>query len=54
MPSDNEAQYQVRVWFDARDNGQVWGPFSSRGAAEETVVALAVRNDVKRVAIEKE
>jgi len=35
------ANYIVRVQYDVRDAGQVFGPFEDRGTAEECVIALA-------------
>lgn len=48
-----KATYSVRVQYDVRDAGQVFGPFEDRSTAEECVIALAERENVKSATIEE-
>ena len=45
--------YMVRVQYDVRDAGQSFGPFQDRDSAEECVIALASRENVKSAIIEE-
>lgn len=48
--------YRVRVWYDspgARDAGLTFGAFDSKDAAEQCLIAVASRPDVKAAVIEK-
>ena len=46
--------YWVRVWYDDRDAGHQFGPFDKRNEAEECVVALASRDNVRSAKIEEQ
>lgn len=48
-----KTEWVITVWFDVRTDGEVWGPFSNRGAAEQIAVALAGRGDVRRIKLEE-
>ena len=54
MPHDNRKTYIVRAWFDQRDAGHTFGPFDDRTTAEQCVVALAGRAEVKSAKLEEE
>lgn len=45
--------YIVRVQYDVRDAGQTFGPFESRSTAEDCVISLAERDNVKSATIEE-
>ena len=47
-------KYYLRVFFDDRDGGQRWGPFSSPEAVDAIAVSAASRTDVLRMEVEKE
>ena len=44
--------FQVRVHFDVRDGGHIFGMFDKRGAAEDCLLIVAGRPDVKSASIE--
>jgi hypothetical protein len=45
--------YRVRVWYDERDGGKTFGDFKTVTSAEDCLIALAGRDDVKRAQIEE-
>ena len=46
--------YIVIAQTDVRDAGQRFGPFDKRDEAEQCVIALATRQDVRSATIEEE
>jgi len=45
--------FTVIAQSDVRDNGTTFGPFGSREAAEECVIALAARDNIKSATIQE-
>ena len=46
--------YIVKAQTDVRDAGQTFGPFEKRAEAEQCIIALATRQDVKSATISEE
>ncbi len=44
--------FQVKVHYTDTDAGSVFGPVSSRERAEELLIALAKRTDIKKAELE--
>jgi len=51
---DKSGMYWVRAWYDDRDAGHLFGPFDKQDEAEECVVVLASRDNVRSAKIEEE
>lgn len=48
-----EIRYRVRAVFDERADGSTFGEFENRDVAEECVIVLASRVDIKSATIEE-
>ena len=47
-------QFTVVAQSDVRDSGTTFGPFGDRGAAEQCVIVLAGRSDIKSATIQED
>lgn len=54
QPTQTPGTYHVRAHYADSDAGYRFGPFASREKAEECLLAVAKRTDVKKAELEAE
>lgn len=53
MAGESKQNFQVRVWFDDRDDGKTFGPVNGNHKAIILLQVLAARPDVLKAQIEE-